>query len=198
LSERGGWDDNGLLELLTELAATDFDLAMVAGFDAGALEDLLAAADSVAPFPTDSDPALGGYPPFDPTAPGQPAAAPAASAPTAQPGAAARERVHDQVPATGAAYAETAEQEAERAGQIAAYERRAPRGTVEMILVYPIADRDEVTRLVAAVRKVVGAETKTAEVFLRALRLMVTVLDDRENPQLISLAQIAARAGVAE
>jgi hypothetical protein len=103
---------------------------------------------------------------------------------------------HDQVPATEARYAESAEQEATRAARIAGYQPRQGHdtGLVEMVLVYPLEDRNEAARLVAAARDVLGPDLKAAEVILRALRVLAAVLDNREAPS-VSLAQIARVAG---
>jgi hypothetical protein len=45
LSELGGWDEAALAELLSEMAEDDLDLALLTGFSAADLEDLLAAAE---------------------------------------------------------------------------------------------------------------------------------------------------------
>lgn len=105
--------------------------------------------------------------------------------------------VHDTVPATGARYAETAEQQAARAEHIAGYQPRYDRsaGFAEMILVYAADDRDEAGRLITAAREVLGADARAADVVLRALRVLVTVLDGRHDPAPVDCARLARSAG---
>jgi hypothetical protein len=190
IGERGGWDEGGLALFLSDLAATDFDLAMIAGWDAGELEDCLAEQE-VASFDA---------PEYDPSGDPAPLSGPGPIAPeqVTQPAASPTERVHDTVPATNAGYAETAEQEAARTEMVANYQRRVSAGSTEMILIYNTDDRAEVQRLLAAAKAVLGAESRSSDLMLRALRLLVTVLDDRNSTDPISLAQLAARVGAPE
>lgn len=105
--------------------------------------------------------------------------------------------VHESVPATGARYAETAEQEAKRNDRIAGYQPAVDRagGFSEVILVYPNDDREEVGRLIVAARDVLGADLRAADVVLRALRVLAAVLDARLDPAPVSLAVLARHAG---
>lgn len=105
--------------------------------------------------------------------------------------------VHDTVPATGARYAESVEQEAKREERIAGYQPAIDRagGFSEVILVYPTADREEVGRLIVAIREVLGADLRAADVVLRALRVLTAVLDSRNDPAPVSLASLARHAG---
>lgn len=104
--------------------------------------------------------------------------------------------VHDEVPATGARYAETLEQEAARGANIAAYRPAVDTsaGFTELILVYPVPDRDELARHVAAAREVLGADLRAAEVVLRAVRVLVAVLDAR-NGGSVDWADLVRHAG---
>jgi ParB-like chromosome segregation protein Spo0J len=45
LTEAGGWDEDALAELLSEMAEQDFDLALLTGFDSATLEEMLCAAE---------------------------------------------------------------------------------------------------------------------------------------------------------
>lgn len=105
--------------------------------------------------------------------------------------------VHEMVPATAARYAETAEEQADRAERIAAYQPRVDRasGFSEVILVYASADRDEVGRLITAAREVLGSEVRAADVVLRALRVLMAVLDGRDDPAPVDCARLARHAG---
>jgi hypothetical protein len=155
LVENGGWDDSALRQMLADAAATDFELTLLAGFDPGELDALIAEA----------------------------------TADTAG------EIVHNEVPATAAAYAETPEREAERQASVDAYSPKAAHGLVEMILVYTLADRDEVSRLVAAARSVLGAELNSPDVVLRALRTLLAVLDARHDSTPVHWQVLAKHSG---
>lgn len=80
--------------------------------------------------------------------------------------------IHDAVPGTEAGWAETEEEMAARRASIDAYEprRASVPGFTEMILVYRLEDREEVGRLINAIRAGLGAELRGAEVVLMALR----------------------------
>lgn len=100
------------------------------------------------------------------------------------------------VPATDARYAETPEAEAARAERAAGQTPRYASGLVEMILVYSEEDRAEVARLVSDCREALGADTKAAEVILRALRVLVAVVDNRDDPTPLSMAALCKHAGL--
>lgn len=158
LAEVGGWDEDALNELLTDLANEDYSLARATGWSEADLEALL---DAGPDFSVD----------------------------TAEP------VEHTGVPSTGARYAESQEQFEARSERLAAYEPRTAGGLTEMVLVYPLEDRDEAARLIAAARGVLGSDLKGSEVVLRALRTMIAVLDNRHNPQPVTLSTIAKHAG---
>lgn len=103
--------------------------------------------------------------------------------------------VHEAVPATGATYAETADQEATRAAVVATQIPRAAQGLTEMILVYTEEDRAEVARQVTAVRTVLGGDLKVSEVVLRALRTLTAILDSRHDSTPVVCARLAKHAG---
>ena len=101
-----------------------------------------------------------------------------------------------EVPGTDARYAETPEDEAARAERMAGQTPRSAVGLVEMVIVYSEEDRAEVARLVADCREVLGADVKAGEVFLRALRVMIAVLDNRDDPSPLSMAALCKHAGL--
>lgn len=105
--------------------------------------------------------------------------------------------IHDEVPATEARYAETPEEQAERADRIAGYQPRVDRasGFSEVILVYASDDREELGRLIAAAREVLGADLRAAEVLLRAMRVLMAALDARHDPNPITGGGLARAAG---
>lgn len=105
--------------------------------------------------------------------------------------------VHEAVPATGAAWAETPEQEAARRAAVATQIRSAV-GLTEMILVYTEDDRAEVSRTISAVRAVLGADLKASEVVLRALRTLIAVLDERHRAEPIRMSVFARVAGATD
>jgi hypothetical protein len=102
---------------------------------------------------------------------------------------------HDDVPATAAQYAETPEQEEARGAKLAAYEPKFAAGSTEMVLVYAADDRAEVGRLVGAARETLGGDLKASEAVLRALRVLVAVLDARDDPTPVVCANLAKHAG---
>jgi len=108
--------------------------------------------------------------------------------------------IHDAVPATGARYAETDEQEAVRDERIAGYQPAVDRagGFSEVILVYPREDREEFGRLVADAREVLGVDLRAADIALRAMRVLAAVLDARHDPNPITGAGLARHAGWAQ
>lgn len=164
-SELGGWDTGELDALLADIARTDLDLAEAAGWEIADLESLLEQA-----IPAVDEVEAAAYRPPPPI-------------------------VHETVPATAAAYAETPEQEAAREQRIATYQPRVTEGTAEMILVYSLDDRAEVQRLIGAAREVLGSDLKAAEVVQRALRTLVAVLDDRDRAEPVRMARFARAAG---
>jgi hypothetical protein len=103
--------------------------------------------------------------------------------------------IHEEVPATDADYAETPQRQAERQAAVDAYTPKAAQGLVEMILVYSLTDRDEVTRLVAAARSVLGADLNTPDVVMRGLRTLLAVLDARHDSTPPGWGSLAKHAG---
>lgn len=69
-------------------------------------------------------------------------------------------------------------------------------GHAHLTLTYPVADRDETARLIAAVRDVLP-DLESAEVVLRALRALVAVIDSRHDPDgVVRVASLLRAAGV--
>lgn len=110
------------------------------------------------------------------------------------------EIVHDDIPATGARYAETDDEQAAREDRIAGYEPRinTAAGFTEMILVYQVADRDEAGRHIAAARELLGADLRASEVVLRALRALSALLDSRHSPTPVAISSLLRAAGWSE
>jgi hypothetical protein len=191
----GGWDETGLNEMLADLARNDFALAQVTGVSAAELDVILDAQESALADAVRSGNSAVTEVPIGQTPYGNPLDAAPWMAQTAPRYDEPIE--HDQVPATGARFAESAEDEATRAARIASYQPRQGHSTglVEMILVYPIDDRNEAARLVAAARDVLGADLKASEIILRALRVLSAVLDARETDRAVRMDAIARQAG---
>lgn len=97
---------------------------------------------------------------------------------------------------TGAGWAETDEEHEKRAAAVNSYGDRKQGGSlVEMILVYPLAERDEVGRLLDAIRRLAGDDQlRGAEVMLRALRIYHRVLSAGEGDA--GMAELSAAATV--
>lgn len=200
--EIGGWFEVDLDKMLTDIAREDFALAQVTGTTSAELEELLDAAEAGVDLAavhalaaTDAEPTA--Y------------ADPAAEAPWMASTAPQYDRSprrdddlieHDAPPATGARYAETPEQEATRSERITAYQPRTSvsAGTTEVVMVYTLDDRDELRRLVAAVRETLGRDLKASDITLRALRVLVAVLDGRGSDRAVRLNVLAQRAGWVE
>jgi ParB-like chromosome segregation protein Spo0J len=71
-----------------------------------------------------------------------------------------------------------------------------PPGQASMVLTYPVADRDETARLIAATRDVLPG-LEPAEVVLRALRALVAVIDSRHSPDgVVTVAALLKAAGI--
>jgi ParB-like chromosome segregation protein Spo0J len=103
--------------------------------------------------------------------------------------------VFDAPPATDATYAETPEEEAARAAARATQTPQYAKGLAEMILVLPEDDRAEAVRTIGDIRGWLGADLKTGEVVLRALRTLAAVGDARHNPdQKIDVGMLLAAA----
>lgn len=217
-SELGGWDEGGLEEMLAGIAREDFGLAQVTGVGAAELELILEAYETEASLPPLPDPGelfrangiggmgggegSAGYANPTAEAPWMAATAPQYSPPSGSALAEAHRAAHgdqviehEDVPATGARYAETPEQEAARTERIAAYKKITSGGLVEMILVYTQDDRTEVGNLVNAARKVLGSDLKASEIMLRGLRVLTAVLDGRDSAEPVDLSTIAKHAG---
>jgi hypothetical protein len=195
----GGWDEAALNTVLADIARDDFGLAQVTGTSAAQLEGILDAQEQglkdmlAAASTAESEEAQ-----YHPQAYADPATEAPWMAQTAPRYDGDGDVIeHDQVPATGARYAESDEQQAERAARIAGYQPRtdANGGMVEMILVYPVDDRNEIARLVSAAREVLGRDMKSSEVLLRAVRTLVAVLDNRNAPEPIEMSIFAGAAG---
>lgn len=105
------------------------------------------------------------------------------------------EHVHGDIPATDAQYAETEDQAAAREERTANHQARTATGLTEMILVYPVADRDEAVRHIGAARQVLGVDLRAGEVVLRALRTLMAILDGRDGPGPVDCARLARHAG---
>ncbi|MGA5340425.1 hypothetical protein ACPCK3_14880 [Streptomyces griseoincarnatus] len=72
----------------------------------------------------------------------------------------------------------------------------APPGHAHLTLTYPVADRDETSRLITAARDVLP-ELESAEIVLRALRTLVAVIDSRHSPDgVVTVAALLKAAGV--
>ncbi|MDT0377252.1 hypothetical protein RM572_00480 [Streptomyces sp. DSM 42041] len=103
------------------------------------------------------------------------------------------------LPATEAHYAETDEEQAERAQASAHHTTHTARGVVEMILVYPLEDREEAARIIASTREVFGPEARASEIVLRALRALAALLDSRHAPEEpVTVAALLKAAGIEE
>lgn len=81
--------------------------------------------------------------------------------------------VMDEVPATGAAYAETQEQEAARAERQAAQTPRPYQGLSEVQLLYTPEEKSEVSELLIKLRAIYGHEVRNPQLVLTALRVAV-------------------------
>jgi hypothetical protein len=91
---------------------------------------------------------------------------------------------------TGAAWAETEEEQEARAGRIGSYADRKQSGALtEMILVVTPEARDETYRLVDAIKPLLGGDPRAADVILVGLRMAERVLTDPER--YAALAQLA-------
>lgn len=212
----GGWDEHGLDTMLADIAREDFQLAQITGTSAGELEALLEASEpeqALPPLPSMQqmidanreafgDQPGNGYAHPATEAPWMTQTAPQYTPPDGTALTAAHRATygddvieHDTVPATGATYAETPEQEAARADRIAAYKSVTTGGLVEMILVYTQDDRQEAARLIADARRVLGADLKGSEVMLRGLRVLMAVLDGRDSADTVELRTLARHAG---
>lgn len=162
LTERGGWDDAVLTDVLRDLFGYEPDLMAITGYTAGDLDDLLASLEDAAEAATPAHPAT-----------------PAEFTP----------------PVTDAHYAETPEQEAARGEKLATQRPQTAQGLAEVILVYTEEDRAELSRLVMAARAVLHGDLRTSDIVLRAMRLMMTVLDARDDPGPVHLGAVARAAG---
>lgn len=100
------------------------------------------------------------------------------------------------VPSTDARYAETPEQEEARRERVTSQVPIASKGLVEMILVYTEEDRAEAARLVADCRTVLGGDIKAADVVLRALRVMIALFDNRDDPTPLPISALLKHAGL--
>lgn len=185
----GGWNEQELNTVLADLARDDFGLAQVTGYGASELEALMDAGLVTDPH---LDPGLSTDTFADAGA--HPDAIDRTRLPFYDPDGVVE---HDAVPRTGASYAETPEEQAAREARVAAYQPRQGHSTglVEMILVFPIDDRNEAARLIATAREVLGPELKASEIVLRALRALTAVLDHREDDKPVRLGEIARHAG---
>jgi hypothetical protein len=113
---------------------------------------------------------------------------------------------HDAVPATNAAYAETEEEEHERAARQTAYAARDDNyaeqlggAVTEMILIYTVTDREELQTLIGDCRSALGQDLKASEVLLRAARVLAAVTAAKLGPiDDGDWAQIVQRAGIFE
>jgi ParB-like chromosome segregation protein Spo0J len=85
--------------------------------------------------------------------------------------------VMEEVPATNASYAETPQQEAERAERQAAQTPRPYTGLSELMLLYTPEEKAEVSELLTRLRKLHGHETRTPQLVLHALRIAVDEAD---------------------
>lgn len=170
-SDQATYDDKALAEFLGTLPDLDGT-----GWTFDDFDDLLAsiAAEGQEAMPGDDAP-----PPWTPSGPL------AGPVPTVLPS----------VPSTDARYAETPEQEQARREQIATQIPRTANGLVEMILVYTEEDRAEVARLVADCREVLG-DVKAADVVLRALRVLIALLDNRDDPTPLPISALLKHAGL--
>lgn len=213
--ELGGWDGDALTDILK---AVDSDLAAAAGFTGDELAGILAAFDTPVSLPPSmfsnpaAPPAPLPQPPGPPGSPFTPTTAPAGGwpAPNAwppQPAYGPPEDdpdgeddvvVHGTVPATGAAYAETPEQEAARAARFAGRTTREAAGTAELTLVFPKDDRDQAVRMIGAAREVLGHDLPNSEVVLRALRVLNSVLDARHDFEPVPVSFFAKLVGAAD
>ncbi|WP_413808144.1 hypothetical protein [Streptomyces sp. OE57] len=71
-----------------------------------------------------------------------------------------------------------------------------PPGHASMVLTYPVADRDETARLIAAARDVLP-DLESSEIVLRALRALVAVIDSRHSPDgVVTVASLLKAAGL--
>lgn len=213
--ELGGWDGTELADLMR---GVDTDLAVAAGFTGDDLAGIMGAlaAPPVLPPAVFSSPAPppqlmrpAGAPPAPFTTPPPPGGWPAANAWPPQPAHGYADNdpdgdddevvVHGAVPATAAAYAETPEQEAARAEKFTtAHTTHEAAGIAELTLVFPKADKDEAVRLVAAARADLGADLPNSEVVLRALRVLVAVLDARHEFEPVPVSFFAKLVGAAD
>lgn len=72
----------------------------------------------------------------------------------------------------------------------------APPGHAHLTLTYPVADRDETSRLITAARDVLP-DLESAEIVLRALRTLVAVIDSRHSPDgVVTVAALLKAAGI--
>lgn len=195
----GGWNEGDLEAMLADLARADFGLAQVTGTSAARLDEILDAAEASAAEALRAS-ANASEVPIGQTPYGDRYADPAAEAPWMAQTAPRFDDApieHEQVPSTGARYAESEEDEATRAARIASYQPRQGHSTglVEMILVYTVDDRNEAARLVSEARDVLGADLKASEVILRGLRVLAAVLSARETDRSVRMSELARRAG---
>jgi hypothetical protein len=102
---------------------------------------------------------------------------------------------HAEVPATGAAYAETPEQEQARADRQSTWEPKFAPGSTEMVLVYSADDKEELQRHITACREVLGKDLRASEIILRAAQTLTAVLDARHSPDPVMMSVFAKGAG---
>ncbi|WP_052428602.1 ParB N-terminal domain-containing protein [Actinopolyspora erythraea] len=97
-------------------------------------------------------------------------------------------------PATNAAYAETEEEEAERAAKVASQTPHHAQGISEVVLPFTDDDKAEFGRLVADARAVLGSELRTPEVVLRAMRVLLTCLDAKDSSAELDMSTLLRAA----
>jgi hypothetical protein len=102
---------------------------------------------------------------------------------------------HAEVPATGAAYAETPEQEQARADRQSTWEPKFAPGSTEMVLVYTADEKAELQRHITACREVLGKDLRASEIILRAAQTLTAVLDARHSPDPVMVSVFAKGAG---
>lgn len=186
-SDAGTYDDRLLAEMLREIEDLDGT-----GYSPADLDDMLAelepaGAPPVEDFTHNSGEAL-------------PVSTGAAPAPAPVPRPAYEDVVElPEPPATDAQYAETEEEFAARSQRQASQTPHAVKGVAEMVLVYPLDDRDEAARLIDSARDVFGHEARASEIVLRALRALVAVLDSRHDPDgAVTVGSLLRAAGAEE
>lgn len=92
-------------------------------------------------------------------------------------------------------YAESDEERAERERRSENYgDRKGGGALIEMILVFTVAQRDEVERLLAECRRELGGGDRAAEVFLRAMRVLARLVVNQQSPLIAEAIAASAEA----